>query len=98
MTIGMAVSTLLPAQTTQRPLATQQQPQRPAEVSYTGGKLFVSANNSSLNQILHDIARETGMKITGGIADQRVFGQYGPANPSKVLSTLLDGAGSNILL
>jgi hypothetical protein len=85
-----AFATLLPAQTSP--------PQQPAHVTYTNGQLTVAANNSSLNQILRDIAHETGMKITGGVTDERVFGQYGPAAPSKVLSELLDGTGSNMLL
>jgi hypothetical protein len=81
-------------------LATVLQAQTPqhAQVTYTSGKLYVAANNSSLNQILHDIGHETGMKITGGVTDERVFGQYGPASPAKVLGQLLDGTGSNMLL
>ena len=38
------------------------------------------------------------MRITGGVADERVFGQYGPSPPSQILATLLDGTGSNMLL
>jgi hypothetical protein len=90
--IGIALPTLASAQTT------RQQPPNRAQVTYSGGKLSVVANNSSLNQILHDIASETGMKITGGVTDERVFGQYGPDVPSKILNILLDGTGSNILL
>jgi hypothetical protein len=71
---------------------------RKAEVEYTGGLLSVSANNSSLNQILHDVARLTGMKITGGITDDRVFGTYGPAPASQVLTSLLDGGSSNMMI
>lgn len=97
-------ATLLSAQTppaqpvVQPPLTTSQQPAHQAEVTYTGGKLFVSASNSSLNQILRDISRQTGMKITGGVNDERVFGQYGPSAPAIILNTLLDGTGSNMLL
>lgn len=69
-----------------------------ARVTYANGMLEVHADNSSLNQILRDIARETGMKIVGGVADQRVFGSYGPAPAATVLQTLLDGTGTNILL
>lgn len=86
-----AFATVLQAQTTPPP-------QQPAHVTYANGQLSVAASNSSLNQILRDIARETGMKITGGVTDERVFGQYGPAAPSKVLGDLLDGTGSNMLL
>jgi hypothetical protein len=75
-----------------------QPPRQPARVAYANGQLTVTASNSSLNQILRDIAHETGMKITGGVTDERVFGQYGPAAPSKVLDALLDGTGSNMIL
>ena len=60
--------------------------------------LFVKAENSSLNQILREISRVTGMKIVGGVTDERVFGSYGPADPSAVLSTLLGGTGSNMMI
>jgi hypothetical protein len=60
--------------------------------------LDVRADNSSLNQILRDISHQTGMKIVGGVADQRVYGSYGPAPAATVLQTLLDGTGTNILL
>lgn len=69
-----------------------------ASVAYTDGKLGVVADNSSLNQILRDIARATGMKITGGVNDERVFGKYGPAAPADVLTELLDGTDTNMLL
>jgi hypothetical protein len=69
-----------------------------ATVLYADGQLDISANDSSLNQILRAISRETGMTITGGVADQRVFGKYGPASPSAILATLLDGTGTNMLL
>ena len=69
-----------------------------AEVVYTGGLLHVTAGNSSLNQILREIGRLTGMKITGGVQDDRVFGTYGPAPASEVLAKLLDGTASNFLI
>jgi hypothetical protein len=82
------------------PVSGMGSPTRPhrAEVTYTNGMLNVRANDSSLNQILRAISRETGMKITGGVQDQRVFGNYGPAASAAVLATLLDGTGTNILL
>ena len=69
-----------------------------ARVTYAEGMLEVRAENSSLNQILREICRQTGMKIIGGVADQRVYGSYGPAPAATVLQTLLDGTGTNILL
>ncbi len=71
---------------------------RQAQVAYIAGRLQVNADNSSLNQILREIGRITGMKIIGGVAEERVFGSYGPADPSTVLSALLDGTGSNMML
>ncbi len=59
------------------PLTPSQRPPTRAQITYTGGTLSVSANNSSLNQILRQIASDTRMKIIGGVADERVFGQYG---------------------
>ena len=69
-----------------------------ATVTYLGGELEITADNSSLNQILREISRETGMKITGGVTDERVFGKYGPGAPAEILVRLLDGTGSNMLL
>jgi len=40
-------------------------PANRANVTYANGLLTVSATNSSLNQILREISRQTGMKITG---------------------------------
>jgi hypothetical protein len=80
------------------PLTPSQLPPNHAKVTYTDGTLFVSASNSSLNQILREISRETGIRISGGVTDERVFGQYGPDAPAQILSALLDGTGSNMLL
>jgi hypothetical protein len=38
------------------------------------------------------------MKITGGVSDERVYGTYGPDTPQAVLTALLDGTSTNILL
>ncbi|WP_263364962.1 superantigen-like protein SSL4 [Edaphobacter acidisoli] len=80
------------------PLLPAEQPAQPATVTYSNGLLTVTAHNSSLNQILRDISHETSMKITGGVADERVFGNYGPEPAAQVLNSLLDGTSSNILL
>lgn len=69
-----------------------------AEVVYASGLMTVNAQNSSLNAILREISRQTGMKITGGVREERVFGHYGPALPSEILATLLGGTGTNMVL
>ena len=71
---------------------------RRAQVTYSGGLLTVTANNSSLNQILREIARQASLTITGGVADERVFGTYGPSDIPTILGILLDGTGSNMML
>jgi hypothetical protein len=60
--------------------------------------LTVRADGSRLNQILREISQLTGMKITGGVGEEPVFGNYGPAKPAPILTLLLDGTGSNIVL
>ena len=67
-------------------------------VSFADGKITVHAENASLNQLIHEIARATGMKVTGSVTEDRVFGSYGPADPQVVLASLLDGSGSNLLI
>jgi hypothetical protein len=69
-----------------------------AVVLFASGKVEVVADGSSLNQILREIGRVTGMKIRGDVADEPVYGRYGPGPASEILSTLLDGTGSNMLL
>ena len=95
-----AVPLAAPASPTVPVQAQQPAPQQAkrAQVELKDGLLTVRADNSSLNQILREISRLTGMKITGGVMDERVFGSYGPADPSAVLSTLLGGTGSNMMI
>ncbi|MFZ0661565.1 MAG: hypothetical protein WAM66_02645 [Acidobacteriaceae bacterium] len=73
-----------------------------AKVSLASGKLSVEANNSSLSEILRQVAEDGGMKIEGlqasGSADPRIFGNYGPGTPSDVLSELLNGSHYNVLM
>lgn len=100
---NQALSTLPATQPTapeqpQVPLTPMQRPPQAARVVYGNGMLSISAENSSLNQILREISHDTGMKITGGVADERVFGKYGPATPADILAQLLDGTGSNMIL
>jgi hypothetical protein len=74
-----------------------QSPAQRARISWANAELTISASNSSLNQILRDISRLSGLKITGGVSEERVFGSYGPGPLGEVLHLLLDGTGSNML-
>jgi len=69
-----------------------------ATVIWEKGLLRVEAHNSSLNGILRDVSLRTGLKIVGGVQEDRVFGIYGPAPAATVLQQLLDGTKTNMLL
>ncbi len=69
-----------------------------ASVVFDSRGLLIVASNSSLAQILKDVSTDTGAKVEGMGADQRVFGTYGPGPARDVLSQLLDGSGYNVLI
>jgi hypothetical protein len=60
--------------------------------------LMVEASNSDLNQILKNVGELSGMIIDGSIVSARVYGTYGPGNPSEVLTSLLVGSGYNFMM
>jgi hypothetical protein len=70
----------------------------PASVVWDATGLRINASNSSLQQILNEVSTETGTKVEGLGADQRVYGSYGPGQARDVLSQLLQGSGYNVLL
>lgn len=84
------------------PVSVLGQPAEPATVTLTSGELTIKANNSSLAEILNQIAKAGGMSVDGlqdvGYVDQRIFGTYGPGQPREVLSRLLDGCGFNVIM
>lgn len=84
------------------PFSVLGQPAEPATIVLTPGELTIKANNSSLAEILNQIAKTGGMSVDGlqkaGYIDQRIFGTYGPGQPREVLSRLLDGCGFNVIM
>jgi hypothetical protein len=70
----------------------------PAVVTFNSGKLGVVAGGSGLNEILMQISRLASVTIVGRANEEPVFGTYGPASIGDVLSDLLEGSGSNMLL
>lgn len=74
------------------------QPPQPASITLHSGLLEITANNSSVREILNQLAHKSGMQITGLDRDYRVFGNYGPASPSAVLGQLLEGSGFNLIM
>jgi hypothetical protein len=69
-----------------------------ATVVWNSAGLRIEAANSSLRQILNDVATATGAKVQGMGTDQRIFGTFGPGAARDVLSQLLDGTGYNVLM
>ena len=69
-----------------------------AAVMWDSKGLSIVAANSSLQQILEQVATETGAKVDGMNGDQRVFGKYGPGPAREVIAQLLDGSGYNVLM
>jgi hypothetical protein len=70
----------------------------PASVTWDKQGLRIDAANSSLAQILEDVATATGAKVEGLDADQRIFGVYGPGQARDVLGQLLQGTGYNVVM
>lgn len=70
----------------------------PASITWDSHGLRIEASNSSLQQILKDVATATGASIEGADDDQRVFGTFGPGPAREVLSLLLHGTGYNVLM
>ncbi len=71
---------------------------KPAAISWNKQDLRIDAANSSLQQILTDIASATGASVEGLTKDERIFGEFGPAPARDVLAKLLQGTGYNIML
>ena len=70
----------------------------PAAVQWDSHGLRISAKNSSLKQILTEVASRIGAKVEGIGADERVFGEYGPGPAKEVLGALLEGSAYNVML
>jgi len=67
-------------------------------VTWDSQGLKIDASNASLHQILDDVSTATGTKVEGFVADERVFGEYGPGQARDILSQLLHGSGYNVLM
>jgi hypothetical protein len=75
-------------------------PATPAKVSFQGGLLSISAQNSTLGEILRDVRRLTGatIDIPAAGANERVVTHLGPGAPRDVLVGLLNGSSFNYVM
>lgn len=69
-----------------------------SSVTWNGSTLTVVAGGDSLRSVLGKVARATGMRVTGGVPEERIFGNYGPGPAQVVLGQLFDGMNVNMLL
>ena len=94
---ALAVKPAAPAAPAQPVWPVNQKP-HPATITWDAHGLKIVADNSSLDQILHEAGTDIGATVTGLSRDQRVFGTYGPGPARDVLSRLLNGTGYNVLM
>ena len=69
-----------------------------AKVVWNGSVLSVQSKGDSLRNILRAVSNATGMKITGGVPEEPVYGTYGPGPAQEVLPRLFDGMAVNMML
>ena len=70
----------------------------PPQVKWDSHGLQVDAPNSSLKQILDEVASTTGATVEGLGPDERVYGTYGPGPARDVLSQILHGSTYNVMM
>jgi hypothetical protein len=81
------------------PATLAESPASPPEVSFQGGELTITAQNSTLGDILKAVRAQTGATIDlPGNASERVVGHFGPAPARDVLTSLLNGSHFNFVL
>jgi len=81
------------------PLTLAQKPAVPPQVQYQNGQLTITAENSTLGDILRAVQKQTGTAIEiPGNATERVVLHVGPAATHDVLVTLLDGSSFNYVI
>ena len=84
-----------------RQMPMDQIPPTPAKVSFQGGLLEISAQNSTLGEILRDVRKLTGASIEipqGSGANERVVTHLGPGAPRDILAGLLNGSSFNYVM
>ncbi len=82
-------------------LPMDQIPATKANVSFEGGLLTISAQNSTLGEILRDVRRLTGASIEipqGSAASERVVTHLGPGAPRDVMAVLLNGSSFDYVM
>jgi hypothetical protein len=80
-------------------LRPEQMPATPPEIAFIGGQLTISAENSTLGDILRAVRNQTGASVeVPSNATERVVGRFGPGPARDVLASLLNGSHFNYVL
>ncbi|MFZ0801186.1 MAG: hypothetical protein WBQ09_15310 [Terriglobales bacterium] len=81
------------------PLRPEQMPATPPQVAFQDGQLSITAQNSTLGDILRAVRNQTGANVdVPANATERVAGNFGPGPARDVLSSLLNGSHFNYVL
>ncbi|MGH8337817.1 MAG: hypothetical protein ACRETL_13585, partial [Gammaproteobacteria bacterium] len=81
------------------PLRPEQMPATPPQVAFQRGLLTITAENSTLGDILRAVRNLTGATVdVPANATERVAGSFGPGPARDVLSSLLNGSHFNYVL
>ncbi|GAC1647561.1 MAG: hypothetical protein NVS9B15_06100 [Acidobacteriaceae bacterium] len=83
-----------------RPLSPSQQMPGAPKVDFSAGKLTVTANNSTVQDVVNAVHAATGTKfvVSGGPMQDRLFGKFGPASVPLVLRQILKGSNFSYIL
>jgi hypothetical protein len=75
-------------------------PPSPAKVTFQDGLLAISAQNSTLGEILREVRKLTGasIEIPANGANERVVTHIAPGAPRDVLAVLLNGSSFNYVM
>jgi hypothetical protein len=81
------------------PPTADQMPATPPQVAFNSGMLTITAQNSTLGDILRAVHRQTGASVdVPGNATERVVGTFGPGPARDVIASLLNGSHFNYVL
>jgi len=87
------------AQPAAPPPTLAEMPASAPQVAFHSGELTISAQNSTLGDILKEVRAQTGATVElPGNAPERVVGRFGPGPARDVLTSLLNGSHFNYLL
>ena len=81
-----------------QPIALDSMPPAEPHVTYENGQLTIDAANSTLEDILSAVCKQTGAQIEVPDASERVVTHLGPGPSKKIIAELLTGSRFNYVL